>query len=223
MLRTGVLSLLLVILALLAVEPARGYDPPKGLKWGMTYEEVVDKLKLQPKDEAIDVKKLEEPKRQNAQFFFPDKKTLQGFEVAKLEKVRILGKKADNSLAVFSDSAGLVLTQYGIRINEGNDANDLGELWSTYQRFREVLVSKYGAPTQNQITSSEIGKELPIGTNLITEWKDSTTNDAIRLIVQNRGEKALGVTMISFLNVYLEYASRAWLEDYRQRMLQNDL
>jgi len=223
MLRTGVLTSLLVILALLAVEPARGYDPPKGLKWGMTYEEVVDKLKLQSKDDAIDVKKLEEPKRQNAQFFFPDKKTLQGFEVAKLEKVRILRKKADHSLAVFSDSAGLVLTQYGIFINEGNDANNLGELWSTYQRFREVFVSKYGAPTQNQITSSEIGKELPIGTYLLTEWKDSTTNDAIRLIVQNRGEKVLGVTMVSFLYVYLEYASRAWLENYRQRMLQNDL
>jgi hypothetical protein len=62
MVRTEVLTSLLFIFALLAVEPARGYDPPKGLKWGMTYEEVVDKLKLQPKDDAIMSRNLRSPK-----------------------------------------------------------------------------------------------------------------------------------------------------------------
>lgn len=221
--------ILISTIVMFAAVAAKAYDPPRGLKWKMSYQEVESILGSPKGDDALRLNKLEDPNRQNAQFFYPHRNALKGLKVARIDKVKLAEEKAEYSCAVFSDSLGLVALQYGLMIGSGSGGDEKtlyetktnGRFWTTYQRLLELLSTKYGQPTENQITPGELGMPLPQGSDLKTVWFDSTTGDAIRLILQRRKEK-LALITVDFLCIYLEYASRAWLEEYRTRAIENE-
>jgi hypothetical protein len=195
-------------------------DPPKGLKWGMPYDEVKQVLEAPSQGEPVKVNKLS--KDNKTRVFFPKHQLPDGYRFTEIEKVELLDKKVSVALAVFDQTGGLVLIQYQFRMVTKDVAGDIQQTWAFYQKLSDALKSKYGEPTRNQVTPVDFGVGIPADTYLETVWEEEGAGDQMRALVTNF---KIGGGLLHSTNYYvmLEYSSKAWWDKNKEENLKEDL
>jgi hypothetical protein len=200
---------------------ANAYDPPKGLKWGMSPADVQETLiNAEEKDKAKTGKVFEPGK---AAIFYPkeDIDKDKRFYLVSLEKVTLLDKKIREGYLAFDTSNHLVLVQYQFS-DFGAEDNSYSSCWAFYQRLYEALVAKYDTASSNDVTSALIGEPLVENTHYDTRWKDATSGEEITLTICNWkwGTKLLHITSYW---VILRYGNGIWTNSRLNKLKNVDL
>ncbi len=199
----------LTLACMLLASNTLAFNPPKGLSWGMTYDEVRNKLENPSKGEKAKIKKLSKDHKTHT--FYPVHELPEGYRYAEIEKVKLLGEEADEILAVFDEDGALSVFQYHFRIITGDESETINKMWSYYQKLTDVLKKKYGEPTRNQVTPTDFGAPLSKDTYLETVWDDENSGDRIRVIV-TLFQIGRGIIKSTNYHVILEYANSAWIQ-----------
>jgi hypothetical protein len=196
---------------------ATAIDPPKGLLWGQTHEEVVATLNELPKDERIEAKQSKKSED------LPE-----GFEAAEIKNVKLFGKKTEEARVVFDPTGGLCAVQYAFvwqntektdnmfeSANKGRDKS-----WEYHDELFQALRTKYGEPGTT-IPMELQGRDVSSGTKLKTEWVDSLTGDKILLAI-TRQKRNVVLTMIDNYIVVLLYHSPSYTEAKKDETRESD-
>ncbi len=194
-------------------------SPPKGLNWGMTYDDLKQVLENPQKGDAVKVKKLS--KNHKTRIFYPEHHLPEGYRWAALEKIKLLGEKVYNAIAVFDASGRLTDLQYQFCFITGDDT-EVPKMWAYYQKLSDALKKKYGEPDENQVTPVDFGVDIPKDTYLETRWVDDESGSQVRVLVTRF---KIGGGLLSSTNYYvmLEYSSSEWLDQATNKVLDEDL
>jgi hypothetical protein len=214
------LRVLLIVVLVIATTNAFAFDPPKGLKWGMTYDEVKAKLENPDAGDKVKVKKLS--KNHKTRTFFPEHNLSEGYKSAQLEKIKLLDNKVKTAYAVFDTKGKFTVLQYQFDNITGEDTGDINKMWVYYQKLTDALKKKYGEPTRNQVTPIDFGIDIPKDTYLETAWVDEKGGDEIRVYVAHF-KIGGGLLSLRLHYVILKYASKNWLENELDKVLEEDL
>lgn len=204
------------LMALVLVVNLNAYDPPKNLKWGMTYDEVTTTLKNLQKDDMIKIDKLKTDGN------IPD-----NFYLAALKGVKLFDKKAKEAYAVFDSSKSLCAIQYGFVWNNDENTTNMFEsrgkgranAWEYHQDLTKKLTVKYGPPSKDE-TEGSFGQPLASGVRLETSWIDSTSGDKIIAAITRQKVNAV-ISRIDNYIVALVYANRIYI-NAKETEIKND-
>jgi len=193
------------------------YDPPKNLKWGMTYDEVMKTLKESGNEDIVKIDKLKTDKN------IPD-----GFYLAALKGVKLFDKKAKEAYAVFDTSKYLCAIQYGFVWDNDENTTNMFEsrgkgranAWEYYQELTKKLAVKYGQPTKDE-TEGSFGQPLASGVRLETSWVDSTTGNKIMVAITRRQINAV-ITRVDNYVVALVYANPIYINAKKAEIINDD-
>jgi len=131
------------------------YDPPKGLKWGMTYEEVKAHLATLSKDDRSEVGNLMivEPKsskkRALAENLLGGVPIIDNIQFTEFKKnLEIAKKKIHQSYLFFHPENGLCSVWYRRQFtDEKEKATNLA--WDYFKTIQTLLITKYGEPKES--------------------------------------------------------------------------
>lgn len=213
----------LSLIAKVAIAPiilavvANAIDPPKGLRWGQTIDEVRRTLQDLSKDERIEVKKAKALKD------LPN-----GFQAAELKRVKLFGEKAKEARVVFDSTQALCAVQYGFVWANQEKTNNMFESpnkgrdrsWEYHGELLQALKTKYGDPTTT-IPLDIIGGDISSGSKLRTEWMDSLTGDKIILAI-TRQKRNVVLSRIDNYVVILLYHSPSYTEAKEDEIRETD-
>jgi hypothetical protein len=157
-------------------------DPPKGLSWGMTYDQV--KTKLESAADKKDQSKLKESKT--------GKDLADGFTRAEIEKIEVLKKKPEKAYAIFQNDSGLCAVYYVFRWKNDEkeetmfDSKGKGrsKCWGFHQDLVNALASKYGDPTSDE-TLGKRGEVVGNGVRFNTTWTDDSGSELIAYVTRS--------------------------------------
>jgi hypothetical protein len=160
--------LLLAILFFALQSSLFAQDPPKGLEWEMTYEQVKANLKTLPKNEESKVGKLVKSSSKIGLGVFKIP-TLPGANVATFDKnLEIADEKINTSYLYFHPQKGLCSVYYQCRFIK--DYKD--KAWNYFKRVQTILSAKYGEPDKSiPLDMPHVGvlQESPYKANWIFE------------------------------------------------------
>lgn len=188
-------------LALLATG-ATAIDPPKGLRWGQTHEEVMATLNELPKDERIEVKESKELED------LPE-----GFKAAELKNVKLFGKKTKEARVVFDSTGGLCAVQYAFVWENKEKTDNMFESankgreksWEYHDELLQALQTKYERPSATFPAELQ-GRDVSSGTKLKTEWVDSLTGDKIILAITRQKRNVVLAWIDNYIVVLLYHS-----------------
>ena len=128
------------------------YDPPKGLHWGMSYQEVKKTLEGLPKEKKVKVKKLE---KKRSKTLLSRDQVPSSISVARLGTVKLFDKKSEAAFVFFHNEKGLCGIEYIFDwINDKDDKNQFmrgrDHSWKYYQNLVKALTNKYGPPEYDE-------------------------------------------------------------------------
>jgi len=180
--------------------------PPKGLAWGMSFEDV--KIKLETEQEK-DRMKLEKAKE--------EKKLFPGFLTAKIKDAKVLDEKVDRAYAIFDKEEKLVAIYFVFAWDNDEEAGLVSaggkgrkKCWELHQKLFEGFVAKYEEPAKNDVTEDKVGNPIAEKTWLETKFPDEDGNE-ILLALTRVISKPLGITIDQY-QTYLFYQSQGYVK-----------
>ncbi len=210
---------------LLVASISSAFDPPKGLNYGMSYDQTKANLDTQGvKVERPDKKKINRILREYVEFNLPN-----NYSRAKIKGTELLDKKSDESYLVYDDEKGLVAFQYIFEwandVNAGENeptAQGFRKCWVFFDKLKNVLVSKYGDPTKDEVSAMLKAKDMPSGTEFKTDWVAPDSSSISLVITRQTHNVIIGIADI-FL-VFLTYANPEYNTDIKDsEKINNDL
>jgi hypothetical protein len=160
------------------------YNVPKNLRWGVSLADIESDWAASPTEDSPKIDKAFEAGKWD-KFFYPkelvDKN--ESMRIVRLKDVTFLGKKVHSGYLVLDSNSRLVAFQYHIMPIEGDAEKEYQKCWQQYQTIFDALVSKYGTPNRNDVTSAVLGTDILKGTHYDAVWQDTTTSDQITLLI----------------------------------------
>ena len=207
----------LIAICLMLPVKTLGYDPPKGLTWGMSYERAKAHLLTLPKDDRSELGKPKVFKGSRKGIlqsigFFPIIPEAQTAEFKK--NLKIAEKKVNHSFLIFHPDSGLCSVWYQVMFTR-NDAN---EAWSYFKKVQTLLTAKYGKPDKG------VPIDMPVvplvkGSPYRSIWVSGENGQVMVLTIQRAG------SLITFDSVELQYCTADFyrmVEDQIQDKLEEE-
>ena len=213
----GVLAMLLISLS-----DIWAFDPPKGLKWGMSYDDCGNVVS-QPKgdDEPLKLGKLKKGKN--------DKGAVTAFDYADIKTVKLFEKKAKTAYAMFDSSGGLCQVNYSFSWDnddeKGQDIFSKGgtgreKCYQMHGKLVDGLRGKYGEPAVEP-KGDIYGTTIAHGVALETMWKDTSSNTMIGVVL-TRNKTNLVIGTLDQYIVQLIYLGPAAMASYEAEVQTNE-
>jgi len=198
------------------------YDPPRGMKWGMTYEECKTALG-QPKgeDEALKIGKIQQVKA--------NKNQPAGYGYAQIKSVKLFGKKAKTAVAMFDSTGGLCQISYTFSWDnddkKGQDIFSRGgtgreKCYQLHGKLVDGLSGKYGEPVKEP-KGDIYGTSIAHGVTLETIWEDTTSHTMIGVVL-TRNKTNLVIGMLDEYIVQLVYLGPTAMAFYQDAVQEDE-
>jgi len=171
------------------------FDPPKGLKWGMTYETV--------KDSLPNTKELKGPNVPKGFRDLSESRIPANYHRAEVKKLSILHEDAQRSWCIFDTLQNLCAFQYAFVWINDKSGTPGGKARTFYEKLFENLNAKYGAPQINEIGDKK-DYNIPIGVEWQVIWQD-TDSSQIHFAI---GRTKKTIFNIDGFIVFLSYSRR---------------
>ncbi len=176
---------------------AFAFDPPKGLKWGMTYETVRDSLP--------NTKELKGPDVPKGFRKFIDSKIPENYYRAEIKKLSVLDENAQRSWCIFDDQGGLCCFQYAFTWVNDKSGEASGKARNFCDRLFQNLTAKYGPVLINEIGDKK-DYEIPIGIAWRMIWQDVDSSQ-IRLSIGRTKTNVLIGDLDGYI-IFLSYSQK---------------
>ena len=176
----------LILLALWFVYSATcsAFDPPRGLKWGMTYQEA--------KDTFPALGKLSREKLPKGYREYPELRTGGSNYRAEAKDLKLLDKKAKRTYLVFDSTMRLTQFQYIFLWDNDESNKGLRKSWVYHYDLALSLSQKYGPPSIDE-TKEERGKSISSGVGFRMIWEDTNKSIIILTITRQRHDAVIAV------------------------------
>lgn len=188
-------------------------EPPKGLAWGMSYEDVKIQLETEPdKDKRMKIEKLKEEKK-----LFPS------FLTAKIKDAEFFDKKTQTAYAIFSMDKKLLSMYFTFEWTNDEESGltrkggtGRRNCWEFHQKLVGGLTAKYGEPTKNDVNDEDVGKII---TN--KSWFETTVGDEagneISVGLTRNVSKVLGAELDKYY-VHFVYQSKEYVKAKKAKL-----
>lgn len=206
----------------LSVASLSAFDPPRGMKWGMGYQDCASVVG-EPKgdDEPLKLGKLKQTKK--------GKDATVVYDYSDIKTIKLFGKKAKTSLVMFDSTGGLCQVSYTFSWDnddkKGQDIFSKGgqgreKCYQMHGKLVDGLRGKYGDPIKEP-KGDIYGTTIAHGVALETMWKDTTTNTMIGVIL-TRNKTNLVIGMLDEYIVQLIYLGPSALASYQAEVEANE-
>ena len=202
-----VISISLFLLLSLSSISIKAIDPPQGLKWEMTFDEVKGVLS---QTKELGIKELSQKGLPKGFKSYSDLRIPDGYSRSELKGAKLLEKKVKRSYLVFDEANKLSSFQYFLLFDQGR-----GQCWSYHADFKHLLEQKYGKPILDETDEHIRQRDIADGVKYSVIWEDSS-GCQINLIISNQ---SLGS---DFYLIFLIYSVNGYAGLLDEKRSKND-
>lgn len=175
-----------LVLITIIISSVFAFDPPKGLRWGMSYEQAKAHLQTLPKHKTSKLGKIMTVKNPSklTRLLIGSVPLVEGILYCDFKKnIKIADQKIHSSYLYFHPETGLCSVWYQRRFtNEDRIANKLA--WSYFKQVYSLLALKYGRPPAHDIDLDTPHFRLLSESPIRTKWISSTDSTVISLTLR---------------------------------------